>query len=224
MKKITFLTTILTIFCLNICRNNIDIAPTAIAYQKEQVCPVATSQDEHPEVSDLLKLIPNDQRDSFVIELKKFAGKRNFDWRLMLLLMYNESGINPQKESGQYVGLIMFGNVAREELGISRKTLVSATHLEQVRYAVQMWEKIEQWGSNYRIRDFTTLFWSTCYPAFVAHSGNPYMASEEELKMFHFFKSEDGLIHKKGVIHWYTEKAKSEKILSVFINILKEKV
>ena len=180
---------------------------------------VSEKQDSTQIPNILLDLIPDKQFDEFSKVLRDFAEPRGFDWELILLLMYCESGLNPQQEGiylKSYCGLIMFGKEARKHLKISKKKLLKMNFVEQAKLAVKLWESIESWGESYKIKDFSTLQLATFCPAWIPFDGKPYPATKDIKKYNKPFVGYDGYITKESILDFFRRKIEREPNLAYY--------
>ena len=173
-------------------------------------------EEIHKEVKDLLLLIPKGERKLFVDRAKRFGKKRGIDWRFLLMLFYQESGLNPKTISGNYAGIAMFGPQARNLLGITKSELVSKTHYEQFELAIEMWNYFET--KLGLVNEFVDLIIINFAPAWLNHPGNPYPASDLIKKSNPAFVNKKGNITKESILSFYRRKSKREPSLKYFIN------
>jgi hypothetical protein len=167
------------------------------------------------QVKQLLSKVPKNELEEFVNILKEFADKRNFDWRVCLLVMWNESIVNTKAVSGNYAGLIMFGKEARKILGVSKEQLLSMNFIEQAKAAVIIWEGSERMMKT-KIKDFSDLQMATFVPAWMNHPGNPY-PSNEAIKAGNWpFCGKDGEISKESILNFYRKKINLYEELKYF--------
>jgi len=174
-------------------------------------------EELHPEVCEILMKIPDDQRQEFIETCKSFADKRNFDWRFILLIGYNESGLQTNKRVGQYAGIFMFGNIARELLGITMDNLLTASHTQQLQYAMKLWEMTESRGESFKIKDFLSLQLANFAPMWIPFRGDPYPADEQMKTQNAPIVGEDGEITRDSILTFYRQKVSREPHLKYFI-------
>ena len=172
-------------------------------------------EEKYPEVKELLILIPQQQRDSFVSISQRFAKRRGLDWRFLLYVFYQESGIQPTLRSGNYAGICQFGSVAREMLGVSMKELLSMNHVQQLRLAIRMWKMSENWrGMIHTPLDLVLLNFA---PAWVGHKGNPYPASQLIINSNPAVVDNNGQITKHSILKFIRRKVARDENLAYFV-------
>ena len=173
------------------------------------------------DVASILELVPDSIEVEFCNVLRDFANPRGFDWKLILLLMYNESLLNTTRVGNggltSYVGLIMFGTVAREGLGVTRDSVLQMNHVEQAKLAVKMWEKVEAWGSKYKIVDFLSLQLATFSPAWIPYRHQAILPADSLTKAYNpTLVDSQGNITPTMVLSHYKKKVFSNKNLKYF--------
>ena len=171
-------------------------------------------------VQGLLELVPVEQRDSFVAILREFATERGFDWRVCLLVLYQESGLNPQMvgiELKSFVGIAMFGRSARKELGVTRSELLKMNHLQQVKLAVKMWE-INERQKGVKVDGFLKLHLCNFYPVWLKYAdrGGILPAPAKVKKANRALLSSNGEFTVNGLLGFYRNKVKTAPELAWF--------
>jgi hypothetical protein len=171
-------------------------------------------------VENLLDKVPVEQRDSFVAVLREFATERGFDWRVCLLVLYQESGLNPQMEGLElksFVGIAMFGSAARKELGVTRSELLKMNHLQQVKLAVKMWEMNER-QKGVKVDGFLKLHLCNFYPIWLKYAdrGGILPAPKKVKKANSALLSSNGEFTVNGLLGFYRNKVKNAPELAWF--------
>lgn len=172
-------------------------------------------EEEHPEVKDLLLLIPESDRSSFVKRAKQFGEERNFDWRFLLLSFYQESGLQTTAVAGSFMGLTMFGPDARRVLGVTSTQLLQMSHTEQLELAIKMWAITEKHGG--KISEFIDLLIINFAPAWYKHHGNPYPATPQIKAANPQNVDVNGNITKKKILSFFRKKVIIDPKLSYFV-------
>jgi hypothetical protein len=171
---------------------------------------------ELSEVIHLLSKVPKNQLEEFVGVLQNFAAPRNFDWRLCLLIMHNESRINTKEKAGSFGGLIMFDTDARRMLKASFEELLSMSYVAQAKAAVILWEAAEKMTGT-KITSFIELQVSTFMPIWLKSEGNPFPASEQIKKQNFPFVGANGEISKESLLKFYRKKVAADASLKFFL-------
>lgn len=171
----------------------------------------------YPELEPMLIKIPEAEKTEFLETLIEFGNKRSFDWKLVVLLLYQESGIDKNKVAGQYVGIAMFGNIAQKVLGVTASEILKMSHVEQLRLAIKMWE-ISEKKKNAYICEFIDLQIANFAPAWFKHPGLPYPANEDIKKANPKVVDEDGNVTKNSILAFYRNKIAKDASLKYFIN------
>ena len=184
------------------------------AQAKQNVVSVSV-EDEHPEVRELLLLIPESDRSFFVKRAKTFGEERNFDWRFLLLSFYQESGLKTKSVSGAFMGLTMFGPDARSVLGVTSTQLLQMSHTEQLELAIKMWAMTEKSGG--KISEFIDLLIINFAPAWYKHPGNPYPAPPNIKAANSHSVDANGNITKESVLSFFRKKVNIDPKLTYFI-------
>jgi len=184
------------------------------AQGKQNVVSISV-EEEHEEVRELLLLIPESNRSSFVKRAKQFGAERNIDWRLLLLSFYQESGLKTTSVSGSFMGLTMFGPDARRVLGVTSTQLLQMSHTEQLELAIKMWAISENHGG--KISGFIDLLIINFAPAWYKHPGNPYPAPQNIKAANMHSVDANGNITKESVLKFFRRKVILDTKLSYFI-------
>lgn len=184
------------------------------AQTKQNVVSVSV-EEEHPEVKELLLLIPESDRSSFVKRAKQFGEERNIDWRFLLLSFYQESGLKTTSVSGPFMGLTMFGPDARRVLGVTSTQLLKMSHTEQLELAIKMWAMSEKHGG--KISEFIDLLIVNFAPAWFKHPGNPYPAPPNIKAANSHNVDANGNITKESILRFFRRKVIIDPKLTYFI-------
>lgn len=168
------------------------------------------------EISHLLNRIPSNLKDDFIDTIYDFAQDRCIDWRLVILIMYNESGLNPKISVRSFSGLIMFGNDARNNLKITNDSLLKMNHVQQAKLAIEHWESIEKWGPKYKIKDFLSLQLATFNPGWIPMKGDPYPSDSLVKKQNYPLLDTSGEITRNSLLDFYKNKIKNNKELKFY--------
>ena len=172
-------------------------------------------------VQHLLDIVPEDEQYEFVEVLRDFASKRGFDWRLCLLVLYQESGLKTDMVGiyqPSFVGIAMFGYYARKELGVSRSEILKMNHIEQAKLAVSMWESNEK-QRNTQIDGFLLLHVANFYPAWMpyAKKGGILPSTKKAKKQNKPLLMGQKEFTRDGLLNFYRKKVQSAPELSWFI-------
>jgi hypothetical protein len=176
---------------------------------------VVSVETEHPEVRELLLLIPESERAEFVKIAKQFGVERNMDWRFLLLSFYQESGLRTTSVSGVFMGLTMFGPDARRVLGVTTEQLLQMNHVQQLQLALRMWAITEQRSG--RMHEFIDLLIINFAPAWYKHHGNPYPATQSIKAANSANVDANGNITKQSILSFFRRKVQRDPKLVYFI-------
>ena len=177
-----------------------------------------TIEEIHPEVKEILCLINSSERKEFVNILKVFGNERNMDWRIPLLLLYQESHLRCNNQSGSYVGIAMFGPDAFRALKTTRTAVLSMNAVEQLHLAIKMWKMSEKNGK--KISTFLDLLIINFVPAWFGHNGAPYPYNESIYNANSAFVNAAGEITKESLLNFYRRKVQSEAALLYFHKLI----
>jgi len=169
-----------------------------------------------------MEYIPDSLEREFCQILRDFSEPRGFDWRIILLVLYQESALNPQRVGTHlksYVGLAMFGSIARKELGVTRSQVLAMNHVEQAKLAVRMWQITEKQRKT-QINGFLALHVANFYPAWLPHvkRGGVLPSNDNVKKCNYPLLMGNDEFTCKGLLTFYRNKIKREPNLKWFIN------
>lgn len=172
------------------------------------------------DVQPLMEYVPDSLEREFCQILRDFSRSRKFDWRIILLVLYQESKLNPRSVGTHlksYVGLAMFGSIARKELGVTRSEVLAMNHVEQAKLAIEMW-KITERQRKTTIDGFLALHVANFYPAWLPHiNKGGVLPSNDKVKKFNYplLMGNDEFTC-KGLLTFYKNKIKREPNLKFF--------
>jgi len=210
MKKLLIIIGIILVFGIQGQKN--EKKPTKVLVNEHKL-PV---EIKYHRVKTLLCKVPDGQRDEFVRLLKTFADERGFDWRFCLLVMFNESGLNPKTISGNYMGLVMFGNSARKILGVSKQELYEMNYVEQTKAAIKIWESSEKMMRT-TIDGYFSLVMCNFLPAYMNyHHNSPLPVSEQIKKQNYPLLNKQGELTKESILNFSRKRVNLYKELKYF--------
>lgn len=210
--------------------SNTDFSTSIVAEKKEEVKTITFTleleavevfADVQP-VQHLLDRVPLEQQAEFVNILREFATERNFDWRMCLLIMYQESSLDTKMEGihlPSYVGIAMFGRDVRKQFGLTRSQVLNMNHVEQVKLAVRMWEMNEK-NNGVTINSFLKLHLANFYPVWLKYADrNGILPAPDHVKAANStLLSSNGEFTCQGLMGFFRRKVQRNQELKWFRN------